>query len=164
MSRSTFCEMRLDPGYYKIIVDVESKGEEFSRLYHLIFHATKNDFEIDDIQAKMTGKLLMETLSNLAIQRGSVHALNKERSLRRYVFSSKKLGICIFTFANRSGNCYIVLDKLKIEGDFKISRSLENEKLRVSLPSNSKKFVVFRYDSEKSFGVEVLESSCMVRE
>lgn len=163
-SRSTFSEMRLEPGNYKIVVDVESKEEEFSRQYHLILHSTKEDFSIEDIDRKLTGKFLMETLSNLAIQRGSVHPLNKEKSLRRYAFSSKKLGLCIFTFANRSSCFYTVLDILNVEGEFKISRPLENGKLRVSLPSNSKKFVVFKYDSEKTFSVEVLESSCMIRD
>ena len=168
-SKSTFCEIRLGKGNYKLVADVQKKGgEELSggeapRNFQFVIYSTKMSYELGPLQERGVDAILMETLSNLAIQRGSVQALNQERSLRRYVFSSAKIGICVFTYANRSSKTYIVLDRLQVDGDFICSKNLENGKVRITLPSKSKKFLVFRYGNQVPFKVEILESSSCVR-
>lgn len=194
--RSTFCEIRLEPGTYKLIVDVENpesshiqnlETDEFDtsmspeeklaikknlrlpRSYDLILHSTRDLFKLKDLVPKVSNSVMMETFSNLAIQRGSIHPLNEDNSLRRYIFQSSKIGICIFTYANRSSQTYSTVEKMGIRGDFTASKNIENGKLRISLPSNSKKFVVFRFEDvldgqeDDKFKIEVTESSSTVR-
>lgn len=162
--RSTFFEMRLDPGTYKILVDIENKGELFERKYDMIIHSSNDWFKQTPLPLALTKNLIMETFSNLAVQRGKVELLNKERSLRRYSFKSEKIGIYVITYANRSSNCYSILDKIDIKGsEFKLSKPIEHGKFRVTVASNVKKFIVIRF-SGKDFEVKILDCSVRVRE
>jgi len=161
-SRSTFCELRLERGIYKLLVDVENKGEVFPRNYEMIVHSTSQKISIKELSQKKNKNLLMETLSNLAIQRGSVKYLNEDQSLRRYVFSSVKLGICVFTYANRSANSYSIVDKVKVEGEHSCSKNIEHGKIRISVPLNMKKFIVFRFE-DPSFNVEIVDCSVQAK-
>lgn len=194
--RSTFCEIRLEPGKYKLIADIENpestltqnmlkddvdvsispeeqkelnKNLKLPRTYDLILHANRDVFSLKDLTSRVSNNVMMETLSNLAIQRGSLIPLTDDKSLRRYIFKSSKIGVCIFTYANRSANTFSIVEKLLVKGDFTASKSIENGKLRVSLPMSSKKFVVFRFEDDpqaeegEKFKIEVKESSCTVR-
>ena len=163
LTRSTFCEMRLKPGLYKLVVDIQNKGELFERKYDLILHATNKLFRLSRISKKVAQVVIMETFSNLAIQRGSVDCLNAEKSLRRYLFSSEKIGICVFTYANRSSTTYSIVDKLEVEGDFTCSKAIEHGKIRMTVPSNMKKFIVFRFEG-KEFRVNFTDTSVRIRQ
>lgn len=59
--------MRLERGIYKLVIDVENKGEMFPRNYELIVHSTSPKFALKELSSKKNKNLLMETLSNLAI-------------------------------------------------------------------------------------------------
>lgn len=163
-TKSTFAEMRLEAGNYKLVADVQNKGELFSRRYDLILHSSNDWYRQNSLNQQKAGNLLMETLSNLAIQRGKMIYLNEENSLRRYVFSSEKIGVYVITYANRSSSCYSVLDKLEIKGEkYLCSKTLENGKLRITVPSNMKKFVVFRFEG-KDFDVDFVDCSVRIRD
>jgi len=170
--RSTFCELKLEPGKYKIVADVENpettkiasilaqdadatispedriqlnKTLKLPRTYDLVIHASRDLFKLIDLPEKAADSVVLETYSNLAIQRGTIESLNDDHSLRRYIFQSSKIGVCIFTYANRSDNAYSTVDKLEIKGEYSSSKNMESGKLRLNLPGKSKKFVVFRF-------------------
>lgn len=194
--RSTFCEIRLEPGKYKIISDTENpecqqiqnlktpmhdtsisheekaqlkKNLKLPRVYDLVINASRDLFKLTDLVGKASDNVMMETLSNLAIQRGQVQSLNEDGSLRRYIFQSSKIGLCVLTYANRSAVTYGTVEKLDVNGNFTCSKAIENGKLRLSLPSNSKKYVVFKFEDlldcgeDEKFSIAVSQSSSTVR-
>lgn len=83
--------------------------------------------------------------------------------MRRYIFSSSKLGICIFTYANRSSSGYSIVDKVKIDGEHSCSKSIEHGKIRMTVPSNMKKFIVFRFDDD-DFNVDLVDCSVQAKQ
>lgn len=111
-----------------------------------MIHASRDLFKLADLPEKVADNVVLETFSNLAIQRGTIESLNEDHSLRRYIFMSQKIGISIFTYANRSDSTYLTVDKLDIRGQHSSSKNIDNGKLRLTLPAKSKKFVVFRFE------------------
>lgn len=155
-------EISLTPGNYSVFVDVVDRVPSRQKKYTLIVHSTDDSIKLELIWQPLLKKIMVGMLANLAIEKGAVEKLRDDKSISRYIFSSKKLGMCVFAYVNRSSNYFNIVDSLEISGEYVATRSVDNGISRIVLPPNSKKSMIFKFGSH-TFCVKILESSIGLR-
>jgi hypothetical protein len=111
-----------------------------------------------------THRVHKEVISNLAVQTGERVPITEDNAFRKYIVESRKLGMSVITYVNKSASFFNLVERVRVEGKHRINKQLEdNDKLVYQMPANSKKYVLFRYHPTQDFKFQLLESTFKVK-
>ena len=137
--------------------------DNLEKKYSLIVHSTTDLQELNEFQKEIAEKIMGGVLSNLSSHKGESTALVADNSVRRYCYPSRRMGLCVISYVNRSPSFYNVVDEMDIRGIYLASKNLDEGRLRISLPPNSKRLVVFRYEEGSGFELAILKTAIAIR-
>lgn len=155
-------DVRLRAGEYHLVAGTFDQSGSPQKRYSLILHSTTTIERYKDIPSRESEKIMGKVLANLSLARGSADALTSNNSVKRYAYSSAKLGLCVVCYVNRSPSLYKVVEDLKTEGRFIVNREIEEGRVRIDLPANSKKMIVFRFERE-DFKISIIETAIAIK-
>ena len=159
-------EMRLSPGRYCLMLGAfaaDPSQENLEKKYSVIVHSTTDLQELNEFQRESAEKIMGGVLSNLSSRKGESTALVADNSVRRYCYPSRRMGLCIISYVNRSPSFYNVVDEMDVKGIYLSNKNLDEGRLRISLPPNSKRLVVFRYEEGSGFELAILRTAIAIR-
>jgi len=161
-TRTTLIETDLKKGTYTIIC--ECTINKYQADYTLSVYYPRHTNLIMELENPLVRKrAYLDMICGTAIQNGKKEYLSQSENIRRYSFWSEKLSLFVYVFTNNTSEKYCIMEKIKIEGDYDCSINIDQAGyMKLYLPSQSKKAIIFRFKKSINSKVDILEHSMQV--